>query len=93
MVAEMEVTDSVVEVLAVIDLAREVLAVMVLAHPGQVSAAAALVRDSAGRVDLRVEAFLVGQIAVASVTAAFAIAGLAILMEIFSILAPMALDI
>jgi hypothetical protein len=81
-------------------LAEEVLAVMVLAHPGQVSARAALVRDSGGRVDLRVEVFLVEQMAVASVIAvsvgaiaAFAIAGFAILKGTLSILASTALDI
>jgi hypothetical protein len=41
--------------LAVTDLAAPVLVVMVWAHPGQVSAGAALVRDLAGRVDLRVD--------------------------------------
>jgi hypothetical protein len=57
---------------------------------------AALVRDSAGRVDLRAEGFLVGEITVASVIVVsvgeigtFAIAGLGIL----SILASMALNI
>jgi hypothetical protein len=107
---EVGVTDSVGEVLAVMDSAGEVLAVMVLlaedlavmvlAHPAQVSAGAALVRDSAGRVDLRVEVFLVGQIAVASVIAvsvgeiaAFAIVGFAISKGTLSILASMALDI
>src|ERR1700746_3336009 len=61
------------------------LAVMVLAHRAQVLADAALVRDSAGRMDLRVEGFLVGEIAVASVIgvsvgeiAAFAVGGFAI---------------
>jgi hypothetical protein len=100
MVAEVGVTDSVVEVLAVMDLVGEVLVAMVLAHPAQVSAGAALVRDSAGRVDLRVEVFLVGQIAVASVIAvsvgeiaAFAIVGFAISKGTLSILASMALDI
>ena len=39
----------------VTDLAAPVLVVMVWAHPGQVSAGAALVRDLAGRVDLRVD--------------------------------------
>ena len=89
---------------AVTDLA-EVLAVMVLgamalAPPAQVLAAAALVQDSAGRMDLRVEAFLVGEIAVASVIgvsvgeiAAFAIVGFAISKETLSILVFMALDI
>ena len=84
----------------VTDLAAPVLVVMVWAHPGQVSAGAALVRDSAGRVDLRVEVFLVGQMAVASVIAvsvgeiaAFAIVGFAISKETLSILVFMALDI
>jgi hypothetical protein len=97
---EAEVTDSVGEVLAVMVLLAEDLAVMVLAHPAQVSAGAALVRDSAGRVDLRVEVFLVGQIAVAPVIAvsvgeiaAFAIMGFAISKGTLSILAFMALDI
>jgi len=87
-------------VLAVMDLVAAVLVVMVLAHPGQVSAGAALVRDSAGRVDLRVEVFLVGQMAVASVIAvsvgeiaAFAIVGFAISKGTLSILAFTALDI
>src|SRR4029077_10829577 len=94
------VMDSVGGGLAVMVLLAEDLAVMVLAHPAQVPAGAALVRDSAGRVDLRVEAFLVGVIAVASVIgvsvgeiAAFAIVGFAISKETFSILAFMALDI
>jgi hypothetical protein len=98
--AEVGVTDSVGEDLAVMVLLAEDLAVMVLAHPAQVSAGAALVRDSAGRVDLRVEAFLVGEIAVASVIgvsvgeiAAFAIVGFAISKGTLSILASMALDI
>ena len=76
------------------------LAVMVLAHRAQVLADAALVRDSAGRMDLRVEGFLVGEIAVASVIgvsvgeiAAFAIVGFAISKETLSILVFMALDI
>ncbi|MGA8482520.1 MAG: hypothetical protein WB696_31500 [Chthoniobacterales bacterium] len=110
MVAEVEVTEAAgevsavteaaAEVLAVMDSAAEVLAVMVLAHPGQVSAGAALVRDSAGRVDLWVEVFLVEQIAVASVIAvsvgeiaAFAIVGFAISKGTLSILVSMALDI
>ena len=94
------ITDLGEAVLAVIDLGEAVSAIMVLAHPGQVSAGAALVRDSAERVDLRVEVFLVGQIAVASVIAgsvgeiaAFAIVGFAILMGTLSILASMALGI
>jgi hypothetical protein len=82
-----------VTVVAVTASAGEVLAVMVLgamalAPPAQVLAAAALVQDSAGRTDFRIEAFLVGEIAVASVIAvsvggmtAFAIEGFAILME------------
>jgi hypothetical protein len=103
-VAEVEATDLEAEV-AVTDSAGEVLAVMVLvgevlAHLAEVLADAALVRDSAGRMDLRVEAFLVGEIAVASVIgvsvgeiAAFAIVGFAISKETLSILASMALDI
>jgi hypothetical protein len=103
--AEVGVTDSVGEVSAVMDSAAEVLAVMVLvgevlAHPAQVSAGAVLVRDSAGRVDLRVEVFLVGEIVVASVIAvsageiaAFAIVGFAISKGTLAILASMALDI
>jgi hypothetical protein len=103
-VAEVAVTDLEAEV-AVTDSAGEVLAVMVLvgevlAHLAEVLADAALVRDSAGRMDLRVEAFLVGEIAVASVIgvsvgeiAAFAIVGFAISKETLSILAFMALDI
>ncbi len=70
-----------------------------LAHPAQVSAGAVLVRDSAGRVDLRVEVSLVGEIVVASVIAvsageiaAFAIVGFAISKGTLSILASMALD-
>ena len=108
--AEVEVTDSAGEVLAVTDSAAEVLAVMALAgealvvmdsaHPGRASAGAALVRDSVGRVDLRVEVFLVGETAVASVIAVsvgeiagFAIEDLAISKGTSSILASMALDI
>ena len=94
------VMDSAGEVLAAMGSAAGVLAVMVLVHPGRVSPAAILVGDSAGRVDLRVEAFLVGEIAVASVIAvsvgeiaAFAIVGFAISKETLSILAFMALDI
>src|SRR5690242_20506409 len=90
MVAEVEVTGA----------EAEVLAVMVLAHLAQVSAGAALVRDSAGPVDLGVEVFLVGQIAVASVAAvsvggiaAFAIVGFAISKKTLSILASMAVNI
>ncbi|SRR6266404_2598779 len=104
MEAEAGVTDSVGEVSAVMDSAAAVLAVMVLvgevlAHPAQVSAGAVLVRDSAGRVDLRVEVSLVGEIVVASVIAvsageiaAFAIVGFAISKGTLSILASMALD-
>jgi hypothetical protein len=103
--AEVGVTDSVEEVSVVTDSAAAVLAVMVLvgevlAHPAQVSAGAVFVRDLAGRVDLRVEVFLVGEIVVASVIAvsageiaAFAIVGFAILKGTLSILASMALDI
>jgi hypothetical protein len=97
---EVGVTDSVGGVLVVMVLLAEDLAVMVLAHRAQVLADAALVRDSAGRMDLRVEAFLVGEIAVASVIgvsvgeiAAFAIVGFAISKETLSILVFMALDI
>jgi hypothetical protein len=83
--AEVGVTDS----------AGEVLPVMVLERPTQVSVNAALVRDSAGRVDLRVEGFLVGQISVASVITVSVgeIVGFAISTETLSILASMALDI
>jgi hypothetical protein len=103
--AEVGVTDSVEEVSVVTDSAAAVLAVMVLvgevlAHPAQVSAGAVFVRDLAGRVDLRVEVFLVGEIVVASVIAvsageiaAFAIVGFVILKGTLSILASMALDI
>jgi hypothetical protein len=97
--AELAVTDLGAEV-AVTDSAGEVLAVMVLARLAQVLADAALVRDLAGRMDLRVEVFLVGEIVVASVIAvsvgeiaAFAIVGFAISKGTFSILASMALDI
>jgi hypothetical protein len=93
--AEVAVTDSAGEVLAVMVLVGEV-----LAHLAQVLAGAALVRDWAGRMDLRVEIFLVGQIAVVSAIAvsageiaAFAIVGFAISKETLSILAFMALDI
>ena len=94
-----------VTVVAVTDLAGEVLAVMVLgamalAPPAQVLATAALVQDSAGRMDFRIEAFLVGEIAVASVIAvsvdgitAFAIEGFAILMGTLPISTSTALDI
>ena len=89
------VTDSVGKVSVVMVLVGEV-----LAHLVEVLADAALVRDSAGRVDLRVEVFLVGETAVASVIAvsvgeiaAFAIVGFAISKETLSILAFMALDI
>ena len=102
MVAEVGVgvTDLGEEVLAVMALVGEVLAVMVLAHPSEVSAGATLVRDSAGRVDLGAEGFLVGEITVASVIAVsvgeigtFAVTGFVILMGTLSILAFMALDI
>jgi hypothetical protein len=90
MAAEVEVTDS----------AGEGLAVMDLAPPALVSAGAALVRDSVGGVGLRIEVFLIGEIAVASVIAvsadeiaAFAIVGFAISKGTVSILASMALDI
>jgi hypothetical protein len=92
--AELAVTDVGAEV-AVTDSAGEV-----LVRLAQVLADAALVRDSAGRMDLRVEVFLVGEIAVASVIAvsvgeiaAFAIVGFAISKGTLSILASMALDI
>jgi hypothetical protein len=95
MEAEAAVTGLGAEVLAVM-----VLVAVVLAHLAQVLAGAALVRDSAGRMDLRVEVFLVGEIAVASVIAvsageiaAFAIVGFAISEGTLSILAFMALDI
>ena len=98
--AEVAVTDSAGVVLAVMDSAGEVLAVMVLAHLAQVLAGVGLLRDSAGRTDLRVEVFLVGEIAVASViavsvgeSAAFAIVGFAISEGTLSILDSMALDI
>jgi hypothetical protein len=84
------VTDSVGEVSVVMVLVGEV-----LAHPVEVSAGAASVRDSAGRVDLRVAVFLVGEIAVTSVIAVSVseIVGFAISRETLSILASMALDI
>jgi hypothetical protein len=68
---------------------------MVLAHLAQVLAGTALVRDSAARMDLRVEVFLVGPIAVASVIAVFEgeIAAFAISKGTLSILAFMALHI
>jgi hypothetical protein len=98
--AEVAVTDLAGEVLAVMVLGGEVLGVMALVPPAQVSAAAALVQDSAGRVDFRVEALLVGEITVASVIAvsaggimAFAIEGFAILMGTLPISASTALDI
>ena len=93
--AEVGVTDSVGEVSAVMDSAAAVLVGEVLAHPAQVSAGAALDRDSTGRVDLRVEVFLVGEIVVASVIAVSAgeIAAFAISKGTLSILASMALDI
>ena len=98
--AEVAVTDSAVVVLAVMDSAGEVLAVMVLAPLAQVLAGVDLLRDSAGRTDLRVEVFLVEEIAVASViavsvgeSAAFAIVGFAISEGTLSILDSMALDI
>ena len=47
----------------------EVLVFMVWAHPAEASAGAAIVRDSAGRVDFRVEVFLLGESTVASVIA------------------------
>jgi hypothetical protein len=87
-------TDSAAEDLPVMDLVGEVLSVMVLERPTQVSVGAALVRDSAGRVDLRVEGFLVGQISVASVSTVSVgeIVGFANSTETLSILASMALD-
>jgi hypothetical protein len=90
---EVVVMDSVGGV-AVMVLLAEDLTVMVLAHRAQVLADAALVRDSAGRMDLRVEAFLVGVIGVSvGEIAAFAIVGFAISKETLSILVFMALDI
>ena len=81
------VTDLAGEVLAVMVLGGAVLGLMALVPPAQVSAAAALVQDSAGRMDFRVGAFLVGEITVASVIAVsvgaivvFAIESFAILM-------------
>jgi hypothetical protein len=98
--AGVAVTDSAGVVLAVMDSAGEVSAVMVLAHLAQVLVGMDLVRDSAGRMDLRIEVFLVGEIAVASVIAvsvgegaAFAIVGFAISEGTLSILDSMALDI
>ena len=104
MQAEVEVTDSGVEV-GVTDSAGEVLAAMglaagVLVRPGRVSPGAVLVRDSAGRGDLRVEVFLAGRTAVESgiavsvgEIAAFAIVGFMISKGTLLILASMALDI
>jgi hypothetical protein len=93
--AKVGVTDSAGEVLAAMGLA-----VMVLVHPGRVSPGAVLVRDSAGRVDLRVEVFLAGRTAVESgiavsvgEIAAFAIVGFTISKGTLLILASMALDI
>jgi hypothetical protein len=93
--AGVAVTDSAGVVLAVMDSAGEVSAVMVLAHLAQVLVGMDLVRDSAGRMDLRIEVFLVGEIAVASVIGVSVgeIAAFAISKETLSILASMALDI
>ena len=95
--AAVGVADSAGEDLAVMDLVGVDLAVM---DSAQVSAGAALVRDSAGHGDLRVESFPVRQITGASVIAvsvgeiaAFAIVGFAISKGTLLILASMALDI
>ena len=79
------------------DSEEEVLVVMDLADLSHVSAGGASVQASEGRVDLRTEAFLVGEAPVASaiVVSAGAIsatAGLAVLVGTFSVLALMALD-
>ena len=71
-----------------------------LSDSPDVSTAAALVRQSMGRVDFRLEVLLVGEITAASVTGAsvdaietFTIVGFAILMGTFSISAPPAMNI
>lgn len=81
----------------VTDSEEEVLVVMDLAVLSQVSADGASVQASEGRLDLRTEVFLVGETSVASVIvvsagAISAIAGLAVLVGTFSVLALMALD-
>ena len=81
----------------VTDSEEEVLVVMDLADLSHVSAGGASVQASEGRVDLRTEAFLVGEASVASAIvvsagAISAIAGLAVLVGTFSVLALMALD-
>jgi hypothetical protein len=75
-------------------------AIVALSDSPDVSTAAALVRQSVGRVDFRLEVLWVGEITAASVTvvfvdaiATFAIVDFAILMETFSIPASAALDI
>ena len=75
-------------------------AVVALSDSPDVSTAAALVQQSMGREDFRLEVLLVGEITNASVTgvcvdaiATFAIVGFAILMGTFSISASAALDI
>jgi hypothetical protein len=79
----------------VTDSEEEVLVVMDLADLSHVSEGGASVQE--GRVDLRTEVFLVGETSVASVIvvsagAISAIAGLAVLVGTFSVLALMALD-
>jgi hypothetical protein len=73
--------------------------VMDLADLSHVSAGGASVQASEGRVDLRTEVFLVGDVSVASVIvvsageiAISAIASLAVLVAAFSVLVLMALD-
>src|SRR5258708_38817933 len=98
--AEAAVTDSAGVVLAVMDSVGEVLAVMVLAHLARVLAGVGLLRDSAGRTELRVDVFLVEESAVASViavsvgeSAAFAIVGFAIWEWTLSLLESTAVDV
>jgi hypothetical protein len=85
-VAEAEVTDSEEEVLVVMD----------LADLSQVWAGGASVQDSEGRVDLRIEVFLVGETTVDSVIVVsageIAISAIAGLIGTFSVLASLALD-
>ena len=76
------------------------LAVVALSDSPDVSTAAALVRQSVGRVDFRLEALLVREITAASVTgvsmdaiATFGIVGFALLMGTFPISASLASDI
>jgi hypothetical protein len=81
----------------VTDSEEEVLVVMDLADLSHVSEGGASVQASEGRVDLRTEVFLVGETSVASAIvvsagAISAIAGLAVLVGTFSVLALMALD-